>query len=774
MRILNPQNLLVALLLLPTTPQLAEEDSPSVTPEKERPLVTAEYAIAQSSWQEHIANASNFAEELKAAIKTAKPYKKAPAQAEAYLAAAQVLARHIGHHDMAFLFLRRARRFAATEALKNRNVVLTEVDALEERLAQSKLDALMAFGDPELPATGSLMMTCNNNIFRLREITNTPIGDGDYELAPYFEDLKGGAISQAWKQARGVSSEGIEFEDLFEPNGAPQHAGVADLFATSGGGYFLDADRSPECDLDIRETAGSCKWGELKHIKLLYIHPRGSTVYSYYEHIGDHGKVQVIGEARRRGVMVTTNEWWIKFMDDMPSRYPLQDQMDEIQKFAAHFPQLHDQLRAPVSEVIFSEAKENDELAMFRAYVEGFPDGPHIEEARGHLERKRFELATADNTEESYRRYLQQYPEGLYSERARDQLEIAQVKSVVAAGDADALSKFLGELARDKAIVFAKAELMRLRYLEASNTNTISSYEQFIRNYPDSIFVADAKKGIAEIRAGQAFNSVRRANKESGFEKFLLDYPDSRFVPEARAMVAFFAAKEEPSIPNITKFLSRYHDVRVISVVRSEYAAVMKSLRNLVENEETATEALLLLHQEEPDERYLLAAFTQAGTAEQEERVLKKLSPAERLRVFPVSQNQDSFDANQDWDLSFLLGRESTTIRPEFTGYVSSKAKLGAYRVTVKYNLPVHYKRYYSGVTWFNPSYKEDRTDWTKVFTAEAAAKVNQGDSPVVLHFKLPEILVRKRPGIDFVVGYSTDASLGFQSVEITSVDLIE
>jgi len=80
----------------------------------------------------------------------------------------------------------------------------------------------------------------------------------------------------------------------------------------------------------------------------------------------------------------------------------------------------------------------------------------------------------------------------------------------------------------------------------ASRINTISSYEEFIRRYPDSPYVSEARKKIQKLKEEAAFKEAESKNSIAAYRHFIEMYPDSELVEKAKNRIA--ASEEEALI----------------------------------------------------------------------------------------------------------------------------------------------------------------------------------------------------------------------------------
>lgn len=82
-------------------------------------------------------------------------------------------------------------------------------------------------------------------------------------------------------------------------------------------------------------------------------------------------------------------------------------------------------------------------------------------------------------------------------------------------------------------LVFTACDSSKEAFENAKNLGTKESYEQFIANYPNSKYVANAKAGIDSL----CFQETKLKNNRTEYKNFIMTYPDSKFANEAKAIL---------------------------------------------------------------------------------------------------------------------------------------------------------------------------------------------------------------------------------------------
>lgn len=124
-------------------------------------------------------------------------------------------------------------------------------------------------------------------------------------------------------------------------------------------------------------------------------------------------------------------------------------------------------------------------------------------------------------------------------------------------GSIAAYEAFLREYPESEFIPEARRKLEALRFDEAKMTGTVAAYEDFLRRYPQATFAQDAQQKLEDLRLHEA----RMTGTVAAYEGFLRHYPQSRFVQTVRRKIEalyFHDAEATGTIAAYETFLKRY------------------------------------------------------------------------------------------------------------------------------------------------------------------------------------------------------------------------
>lgn len=115
----------------------------------------------------------------------------------------------------------------------------------------------------------------------------------------------------------------------------------------------------------------------------------------------------------------------------------------------------------------------------------------------------------------------------------------------------------------------AKFNLSSLEFNEAKKQNTISAYENFIKNTMDKQLVPEAQMQINKILEEQdAFERAKKSNSADTIVAFLKNYPQTNFKKEAEKLIEQFRLDDAISVGTDEALLAFLKDCGDISLCR--------------------------------------------------------------------------------------------------------------------------------------------------------------------------------------------------------------
>lgn len=139
-----------------------------------------------------------------------------------------------------------------------------------------------------------------------------------------------------------------------------------------------------------------------------------------------------------------------------------------------------------------------DQVESYWAYIQEWPEGRHIEEARERFDELGWAEARAANTVGAYADYLFFHEEGQHKEEAKD----------------------------------------RQDWLVAVGSNVLRHYQTYLTHYPDGRFADEAETKVATLRVDEApYQTALERGTETALESFLHDFPGHEKEPEARQLL---------------------------------------------------------------------------------------------------------------------------------------------------------------------------------------------------------------------------------------------
>lgn len=81
----------------------------------------------------------------------------------------------------------------------------------------------------------------------------------------------------------------------------------------------------------------------------------------------------------------------------------------------------------------------------------------------------------------------------------------------------------------------------------ARRTDTVESYQQFLKSFPDGEFASQAQARVRELEEESDWQNTARADTAEAYQEFLNRWPQGRMADEARIRIGNFALAQTPS-----------------------------------------------------------------------------------------------------------------------------------------------------------------------------------------------------------------------------------
>ena len=72
------------------------------------------------------------------------------------------------------------------------------------------------------------------------------------------------------------------------------------------------------------------------------------------------------------------------------------------------------------------------------------------------------------------------------------------------------------------------------RWEKAKAMNTVPAFEEFLSDYGNSEYAAEAKSRLRKLQCEKSWSEAQRLNTVASFKGFLEKYPDSEYTSQAR------------------------------------------------------------------------------------------------------------------------------------------------------------------------------------------------------------------------------------------------
>lgn len=167
-----------------------------------------------------------------------------------------------------------------------------------------------------------------------------------------------------------------------------------------------------------------------------------------------------------------------------------------------------------IEELYFKKAdkadKEAESIKMYELYLQKYPDGLYVQDAKTKIEKLYFILAVKTNTKEAYQNFKRKYPQSKYNQESVDNIEVLDFNVALGEDTIESLEKFLMMYPNGDFSQLAKSRIEELAIEEAKDVDTIEASEDLVKEeytdeYPkekegriDEVYIENDKE--AEVR----------------------------------------------------------------------------------------------------------------------------------------------------------------------------------------------------------------------------------------------------------------------------------
>ncbi|HEX7155243.1 MAG TPA: serine/threonine-protein kinase [Thermoanaerobaculia bacterium] len=199
------------------------------------------------------------------------------------------------------------------------------------------------------------------------------------------------------------------------------------------------------------------------------------------------------------------------------------------------------QVKQELAKQAWSDALARDSYTGFRDFLAAHGASPHGDEARRALaERMAFDTAAALDTEEAWSEYLETWSGDRHAAEAHARLEAARGReetawaAALAAKTSSAWSAYLEEFPDGKRS--GRAELYRLEgeAFEWARNDGRAALDTFVRQYPDGLWLRDAKRIVKQLTDEEDFATARALDTVAAWSLYLTTHPAGTHRDEAR------------------------------------------------------------------------------------------------------------------------------------------------------------------------------------------------------------------------------------------------
>ena len=195
-------------------------------------------------------------------------------------------------------------------------------------------------------------------------------------------------------------------------------------------------------------------------------------------------------------------------------------------------------------------AKATDTPEALNSYLETYPQGKHIQEAKTRLSELyevNWQAVSETRSVPELEQFIAQNPGSPYISDAQHKInsikDDARWRMVAQSRSESELNQFIQKNPNSRHIQAAKtrlSELYKASWQAVSETRSVPELEQFIAQNPGNPYVSEAKLKIDSIKDDARWSMVAQSRSESELNQFIQKNPNSRHIQTAKARITSF------------------------------------------------------------------------------------------------------------------------------------------------------------------------------------------------------------------------------------------
>jgi len=205
-----------------------------------------------------------------------------------------------------------------------------------------------------------------------------------------------------------------------------------------------------------------------------------------------------------------------------------------------------------IDELYFKKAdkakNDSEAIKMHEEYLQKYPNGLYVEEAKARIEELSFNIATTVNTKEAYDSFVKRFPQGQYYQKAIDSVEVLEFNIAKDENTVESYNKFLKMHPNGKLSQTARNIIGGLVFSSVKETGTVAAYIKFIKKYPKSEYTEESKLRIDQLN----YDRYRKKDTVKAYKKFVKKYPENRYVNDARQKISRRVPINKPRKRNLS------------------------------------------------------------------------------------------------------------------------------------------------------------------------------------------------------------------------------